>query len=146
MTAVHEVVSGLEFLIATLSSDATLMSMSPGGVARSFVPVQTPLPVCIVAFHTAMDSLTVNGVRVLVRSLYQVKASGPMISATSVWALASQIDIVLGGNQGLRNIAVTSAYVLSLYRQSAIQYDEDASGIQYTHMGGLYNMIIEQMP
>jgi len=145
MTAVHEIVSGIEFLIVTLSNDATLMSLSPGGVARSFVPVQTPLPVCIVAFHSAIDSLTVNGVRVLVKGLYQVKASGPMTSATAVWALASQIDIVLGGNQGLRNIPVTGSWILSVFRENPIQYDEDVSGIQYTSMGGLYRVINEQM-
>jgi hypothetical protein len=145
MTAVHETASGIQFLIGMLSSDSTLMSLSPGGVCRAFALVQAPLPVTIVAFQSGIDTLTANGRRLLVRALYQVKASGPMINASDVFALASQIDVVLGGNQGLRNIAVTGSFILSVFRESSIQYDEDASGIQYTHLGGLYRVISQQM-
>jgi hypothetical protein len=62
-----------------------------------------------------------------------------------VFALASQIDIVLGGNQGLRNIAATGGYVIAVYRESGIQYDENVSGADYTHLGGLYRVTLQQM-
>jgi hypothetical protein len=145
MTAIHETASGLQFLQGLLSSDTTLMSLSPGGVRRGFAPVGTPMPVTIIAFMSGIDTVTANGRRLLVRALYQCRASGPILSTPSVFALASQIDLVLGGNQGLRNIAATGGYVLSCYRESAVQFDDNVSGADYTHMGGLYRVTLQQM-
>ena len=145
MTAVHEISAGFDFIINTLKNDATLVSLCPGDVRRSFAPVGTTLPCVIVSFQSGVDTVTANGMRLLVRALYLVKASGLMISSPSVFALASQIDIVLGGNQGLRNIAVTGGFVMSCYRESAAQYDENITGTSYTHMGGLYRVTSQQM-
>jgi len=145
MSAIHEGQLAIGFLIATLQADSTLMMLAPGGIWRSFAPAGTAYPVCIVAFQGSADTLTANSRRLMVRSLYQVRASGLANDTSNVFSLASRIDIVLGGNQGLRNIGLTSGWILSCYRESTLQFDEDLSGTSFTHLGGIYSVNLQQM-
>lgn len=140
----NEIVLGLDFLFARLSADSTLASLAPGGVWRGMAPDPTVTP--FIAFNMQSpgpDSLTLNAVRLMSRPLYRVLAAGPAKDTVSVVAAANQLDVVLGGVQGLRNIGVPGGYIASCYREMPWQQDEEVNAVLLTNIGGLYRLEIE---
>jgi hypothetical protein len=81
----------------------------------------------------------------MTNALYQVKGVGLLEDPQSVVDLASRIDTVLGGDQGLKNVSIDNGYALSCYRESPLLLpDVDKSGVQFMHLGGLYRVRIQQ--
>ena len=147
MTVVHEVATGYAFLYSTLQADATLATLAPGGIHRSIAPNGTPTPVIIISLQSGIDVVTVAGVRLMTNALYQIKAVGPASDMQSIVNAASQLDIVLGGSQGIRNITVNGGgYVLSCVREIPLAYDDTqlVVGQLWTYLGGMYRIYAEQ--
>jgi hypothetical protein len=144
----HEVVSGFEFITTTLKASSQWVALSLGGVKRGKAPVDATFPLTIIAFQSGIDVIYANAVRSSVDALYQIKAMGPTDpgfgSTQAVFDLAAAIDDAFGGDQGLKHIPVTGGYVLSSYRQSPLQYDDDTAGISYTHIGGLWRIRVQK--
>ncbi len=139
-----ESVLGLQFLSTTLQGDSTLASLAPGGIWRGSADPNEPTPYVVVALQSGTDALTVQGVRPLSHLLFQVKAVGPANNTAAVANAAAQVDILLGGNQGLRNITITNGFVGSCYRDGTLIVDELVAGEKWVHIGGLYRIDISQ--
>lgn len=143
----HEIATGLAFLMSTLQADSTLAALAPGGIFRSIAPTGTQTPVIIIAFQAGTDVITTTGVRLMVNALYQVKAVGPASDMQSIVNASSQVDIVLGGSQGIRNVSVSGGgYVLSCVREGPLAYDDTklVVGQLWSYLGGLYRVYAEQ--
>jgi hypothetical protein len=142
--SVAEAALGINFLFGIFRADSVLVGLSPGGIRQGAAPVGATYPLTIVGFQSGVDVYTTNAKRLLVDALYQVKAVGFQDDPQSVVDLASRIDIALGGNQGLSNISITDGYILSCYREASLFYGDTDAGVQYTHLGGLYRLQIQQ--
>jgi hypothetical protein len=142
----NEAFVGLEFLVGRLKGDAMLASLAPGGVWDSMAPQGTAQPFIIVAYQAGTDTTTnVGVVRLLSLILYQVKAVGPATMATAVAAAAAQADAVLGGKNGLKNIATADGFIAACYREQPLMYPEPqpVNGVLWTNIGGLQRLEIE---
>jgi hypothetical protein len=143
--AIAEAALGLSFLLTTFRADSVLVGLSPGGIRVGAMPVGSSYPGTVIGFQSGTDVIYGNGVRSSVDALYQVKAVGLLEDPQSVVDLASQIDIDLGGDQGLKNIPIPNGYVLACRRESPLLLpDVDKSGVQFMHLGGLYRVRIQQ--
>lgn len=147
MTTVHEISTGYAFLYSTLQADATLATLASGGIHRSIAPNGTATPLIIISFQAGTDVVTTTGVRLMVNALYQVKVVDQASNMSGIVAAANQLDIVLGGSQGIRNVAVSGGgYVLSCVREGPLAYDDTrlVVGQMWTFLGGLYRIYAEQ--
>lgn len=144
MSTTNEIMLGYRFLMAQLAADSTLLSYAPGGVWRQFAPPGTSAPFVVLAHHTGADVVTANGVRLMQTAQYQVRVSGPATVTESIADAADQCDALLGGRQGLRNQSVQGGLILSCFRDTPLQLDELVSGEQWTNIGGLYLLEIQQ--
>lgn len=142
--SVHESVLCLQFLTGILAGDSTLTSLAPGGVWRGFAPAGTADPFVVIAFQSAIDALTITGVRPMSHLLYQAKAVGPAGMTAAIANAAAQIDALLGGKDGLRNQSITGGFIGSCYRDGIILTDNEVAGQNWTAIGGLYRIDIEQ--
>ena len=141
MSAQHEIDMALAFLYATLSTDSTLAGLAPGGVHRSVATDGTMAPYVIFGFQAGSDVSTMNGVRMIVDGTFQIKAVGPANMSVQIAEAAEQIDELFGGEQGLRNQAVTNGWIYAVWRQSPIYVDEPPVNAQvWTSVGGLYRI------
>lgn len=139
----HEVMLGFQFLSSTLGGDSTLAGYAPGGVWRALAPPSSEAPYVIMAFQAGSDIVTMNGVRLIVEATFQAKAVGPASETATIVNAAERIDVLLGGIQGMRDIAVTGGEILSCYRQSPLQVSELVAGELWESIGGLYRLQIE---
>lgn len=143
--SVSEAALGLSFFVTTLEADSTLISLSPGGIRVGAMPLRSSFPGTVIGFQSGTDVIYVNARRSSVDALYQVKAVGRLDDRQSVVDLASQIDIDLGGDQGLKNVFIPNGYIGSCHRESPLLLiDTDKSGVQFMHLGGLYRVRIQQ--
>lgn len=138
----HEVVIALRFLRMILMSDE-VVSITPGGSWPGSVPKDRPAPYAIYGWMSGFDTLTANGVRLLTQPLYQVRASGPASSVDDVALVASVIDDVL---KRTTNTSVDGGLVAASYRESPLQIDQPVDGIPWVSIGGLYRLVIQQIP
>src|SRR5258708_4820040 len=121
----NEAVLGLMFLSAILQGDSTLAALAPGGVWRGDADPGVATPFVVIALQApGTDALTVTGVRPLSHLLFQAKVVGPAKNTQAIADAASQLDALLGGNQGLRNQSVTGGFIGSCYRDGMILLDE----------------------
>lgn len=143
----HEVVIALSWLNTTLTGDATLSSLAPGGVYRALAepidnsgnPIATPYVVFGLQ-SPGNDTLTANAVRLLTNPLYQVKAVGPSSATEAVGLAASEIDDLLKRTAG----SVTGGLVSACFREQPLELDELVNGEQFINIGGLYRLQIQQ--
>lgn len=147
----HESLLGYAFLSSTLSSDTALQGYAPGGVHRGLAPSGAAAPFVIMVHQAGSDSVTMNGFRMLVESLYQVKVVGPASLTTTLALAAARIDRLLGSPPGVPASGavvvngVTEGQVLACYRQAPLALDELVNGEVWSNFGGLYRMLIEQI-
>lgn len=145
--SVHEVQIALSFLYSTLAGDATLASLTPGGIWRGKAPPlddngnTLPTPYVVLGMQSGgNDTLTANAVRVMSKPLYQVHATGQADATQAVANAASEIDTLLKRTSG----AVTGGLTLVCYRESPLEIDEDVNGEMWISIGGLYRLLLQQ--
>jgi hypothetical protein len=143
--SVAEAALGLSFFLTTLRADSVLVSLSPGGFRIGAMPVGSSYPGTVIGFQSGTDVIYTNARRSSVDALYQVKGVGLLDDPQSVVDLASQIDVTLGGDQGLKNVFIPNGYIGSCYMETPLLLiDTDKSGVQFMHLGGLYRVRIQQ--
>lgn len=142
----NESILAFQFFDSKLATDATLLSYAPGGLRRGIAPAGTLSPFTAMLMQSPnQDTLTLNAYRVLVRPLYQVVAvgidsPGPLSQIIQITNAASQIDELLGGKDGLRNIAIPGGFVSACYRESTIATTVEEQGQTWFISGGLYRL------
>jgi len=143
--SVNEAALGLQFLFGILSADSTLSGYAPGGGFRYLAPDGTATPFWIVGVQSpGQDSLTQQAVRLIANPLYLIKVSGPASEMQAIVNAASQIDVLLGGKQGLRNQSIANGFIAACWRESPHLVDELVNGVVWSQVGGLWRMQIEQ--
>lgn len=144
--SVHETVISLAWLVAELEADTTFMGLTPGGIHRALAPAtddsgnQIATPYAILAFQSGLDTLTVNAYRVITQPLFQAKAVGPASNTAAIAASAARMDDLIKRASG----TVTGGIVLSCFREQLLMVDELVSNAQWTNIGGLYRLLIQQ--
>lgn len=138
--SVHEAFIAIDFLNTTLSGDASLSSLAPGGVWRGVAPPNTPTPFVVFSNQSAVDVITANGLRLMTDQLFQVKAVGPIDQTEQISQAASAIDDLLKKTSG----TAIGGYVLDCHRESILQLDEMIAGDLWTNIGGLYRLQAQQ--
>lgn len=141
--SVHEVVIALSFLHITLTGDVNLTSAAPGGCWPDEVPANKSAPYVIYGFMSGVDTLTANAVRLLTQPLYQVRASGPASAIDLVAAAATYVDDLL---KRQTNISVPGGLVAGCYRESPLHIPGTIDGVKWVSIGGLYRMVLQQVP
>lgn len=142
----NEDVLAFQFFDIRLATDATLLSYAPGGLRRGIAPAGTLSPFTAMLMQSPnQDTLTITAYRVLVRPLFQIVAvgidsPGPLSQIQQITNAASQIDELLGGKDGLRNIAIPGGFVNACYRESTIATTSEEQGVTWLLMGGLYRI------
>jgi hypothetical protein len=140
--SVHESYIGFLWLESVLGGDSTLAGYAPGGVWRGEAPPNTPTPFVVMAQQAGVDTNTINAFRLLVEMLYQVKAVGPASSTATIASAASRIDALIGKPPTSGSVA--GGYVGASFRESPLMIDEIVNGEQWTTIGGLYRLEIQQ--
>ena len=147
----NEVMLGFAWLATTLSGDSALMSNAPGGVWRGLAKPATATPFIVMTHQGGGDTTTAQGVRLLTIPTYLLKVVGPVEDVPAIAAAALRLDQLLGGTiagpaSGPIMIGgVQVGYVSSCERQSPLVLDELVNGSQWTNVGGLYRMEIQQV-
>lgn len=150
MSSGHEALLGLAFIQATLATDASIIANAPGGVWRSLAPPGTVPPFVVMSYHAGSDVITMNGFRMIVEAIFQVKCAGPSSMTATIAAAAERFDVLLGGPPGKPASGpvvingVTVGQVLACWREQPLVLDELVDGELWTNAGGLYKMQIEQ--
>src|SRR5437879_314249 len=116
----HEIDAGFQWIYATLSGDGTLSGYAPGGVFRSLAPPGTVTPYIIMAYQGGSDVVTMNGVRLIVDAVFQVKAVGPANTTANIASAAERIDQLIGSPPTAGTTPDGLGAILSSYRQSPI--------------------------
>ena len=124
-----------------LKTNAAFDTISPGLSQRvfgHFAPPGTPYPFII--FQTASPPRDVRGVgviRVMVDTLYIVKAVAQVDSWVALAPVARQIDVSMTAPSVS---AVADGFVLASVREEQFSLVEVDDGKQYRHLGGQYKI------
>jgi len=110
------------------------------GVFQGFAAQGTVAPYVLIVQQAAPDALTMQGVRLFTRLLMQIKMIGPSSNYAALVTGAGRIDTLF---KDKRNVALSQGGVLSCYRQESLAYDEISSGVQFSHLGGLYHIDLQ---
>lgn len=137
-----EVNLGFQWLESTLSNDATLKSLAPGGVWRALAPPGTATPFVVFGLQSGSDVVTMNGYRVMDDLLYMVKVAGPASNTSAIAQAAERVDQLIGSPP--TSGTVTGGAILASYGQTPLFIDEIVNGELWTNAGRLYRLIIEQ--
>jgi len=130
--------SGIAGLIySRLSSDPTIQSVCGSRIYEGVSPENTQFPFIRMQEQGSHDVLGVGGVRILVPSLWLVRAITRGESFTPIQSVADAIDTQL---QGRYNVINGSVYNLGGQRSSPFRLTEVDNGVQYRHLGGLYRL------
>lgn len=139
--SVHESVSMIRWIIATLTASPSFGSVCPGGIWQGAAPTGTVTPFVVVSYLDGQDTLTMNAVRILNRSEVQVKAVGPANNSDAVASAASFIDDLLKRASGTS----TGTIIHCCYREATINYPEVLpDGARWWHLGGKYRLEVQQ--
>lgn len=142
-----EVMLGYAWLSSTLSGNSTLMSQVTT-IRRAYAPPETVPPWIILAHQSGIDVVTANAFRLMTSLLYQVKVVGPARLTAALASVAAQFDTLIGSPPTSGDIvmnSVTVGRVLACWRESPLQLDELVDGEQWTNVGGLYRLQLEQV-
>lgn len=137
--------AGFEWLKATLTADTgsggfmTLIS----GLFRDLAPAGQLTPYSIMQAQSApKDVLTSDVYRIFSDGLFVVKVIGKTDSdyATQIAAYA-RAHTLLARTSGSAPIA--GADILSCYRENEVAYSESVDGVLFSHLGGVYRLLIQ---
>jgi Protein of unknown function (DUF3168) len=128
-----------------LRNDSALMAAATGGVYLNLAPVDTVAPYVLFGRQGGTDVMTVNGVRLFVHILLQIKAvgpSGPGGSFAVLETIANRIDALF---KDRRNITLSGGGLLACYREQELEYpDPDVlTGQPWAHLGGVYHLELQ---
>lgn len=137
-----EAAIGFTWLYSTLSGDSQLTSLVPGGIWRGLAPPESQTPYIVMSLQSGLDSITVNGFRMLTECTFLLKVIGPASETTTIMSAADRLDALIGSPP--TSGTTSNGAVLSSYRQSPVVLDSIVNGETWTDAGGLYRLLIEK--
>ena len=148
MSSGNEVARGNQWVHTTLANDSTLATLAPGGVWRNIAPeydpnnatATLPTPFIVFGWQGGVDTNTATAQRLISRNLWRIEAIGPTEHYAAIAQAADRIDALVSL---VRNSTGSDYYMLACYRESPLDRDEMVDGIQWSHVGGLYRLILQ---
>ncbi len=137
----HEVMTAFEYIYTTLSGDATLTSLAPGGVWRTLAPDGTASPFTTMAFQSGIDTMIVNAARIFSQPLLMIKTTGLASNTAAVEQAAARVDVLLQRTSG----QTSDSLILVCYRESPWQQDELVNADLWVSIGGLYRLYVQDV-
>lgn len=136
-----EMAAAREWLFSTLTADATLIALLPGGATAGVnhrrAAQGTAYPIVIYQFMSGVDYAAVGAYRIWTNMVWLVKAVGASADAATIDAIAARIDTLLQRGSG----TPASGVVASCVRESVVDYVDDVAGsVPYSHLGGNYRI------
>lgn len=135
-----EVLTGIKWVVATLTGDATLAAMAK--VYSDMAPPGAAFPYIIVASTSPRDYNTFNATRVLVSDVVMVKAVALGRSYDPLEPIVDRIDLLLHRKAGP---VAGGGSVVSCAGLEPIMYPEfdEVAGTPYRHLGRSYEINIQ---
>lgn len=129
-----------EWIYATLKANGTLCADVGGTVSpriyHDVIPQSAALPAVVYQIMASRDENAVGG-RGLTVQQWQVKAVGQGPSYSALRNITDQIDASLNYKFGT---ATTAGVVVGCSRSEEVMYGESGNGIEYRHLGGIYQI------
>jgi hypothetical protein len=141
-----EAVTVARWVYATLSGDPTLQGLlgGPQGAAQRVVEGTYTGTADLWITFTVLDPIDVKGVgmvQIMSVTQVQVKAVAKSTSFASVIPAYQRAHELLEGR--LNQEPAQGGLILTAQRVSGIKYPERTSGIEYRHLGGLYETLTQ---
>jgi len=127
-----------QWLVARLKGDATLNTAVGGRVFRFVAPAGTAFPYVLYNYSGGHDVIGVGPARVMVDTVYTVKAVSQACSPAALQPIVDRIDAILHGSTG--GVAGADGLVLAAVRETPLAYVEVADGMQYQHVGASFRI------
>lgn len=126
-----------EWLHDTLTADAALTALVAGRIYADLAPQTARWPAVVFNEQAPVDTLGVDGARLLTSGTWQVK----VITDEPSWQglgrqAADRVDDLLHGASGTAG-GVT---VGTCHREQTVRFVEAVEGKQFRHLGGLYRI------
>lgn len=128
-----------QVIYSTLSADATLTALAPGGVWRGVAPTGTT-GVYVIFNNMGESDVYALKQRAFTESDYQVKAIAPGESALPAWQAAERIEALLTD----KALVMPAGTLLACRRNSVVSMTETDGGEQYQHAGGIYRLTVQE--
>jgi hypothetical protein len=128
-----------EWLYETLSEDVTLSGLVTGGVHEDPAPQGSAFPFLVFSLISALDVQVHNAMRIMVDSLWLVKAVDQNGSFSRTRTIMNRVDEILhraSGNLG-------DAFIYSCVREESIRMTEVDDGKPYRHLGAQYRVHVQ---
>lgn len=129
--------SVFDWLYDTLSANGAIATVVGGRIYRNVAPAGATFPYIVMQYVSGTDVYAMGGVRVVSSVVVIVKAVGPVSQYAALASLADAIDAAISG-------AVNGRSVLSCLRLTALDYEEEYSGVRYHHIGGQYSLVVQE--
>lgn len=125
---------------AGLTGPGTSISVAQRARVWSDVaPQNVPFPYIITGQQSAVDVVATGPYRVMVSCLYLVKAiTGGQYYSAAIQQIANQIDALLQATKA--DSVPGGGRIISCVRQRPFRLPEITNGIQYRHLGGIYEI------
>jgi hypothetical protein len=130
------------FIYGKLTSDFLLMVLCGGRIYNTIILKDTPYPCIVFQWQGSHDVMTVGDARIMVDSVYVVKAVHRTALFSEVKPIFDRADLVLHGASG----SVESGVVYSCVREQMLQLVEQDGDVQYRHYGGVYRIRAKGVP
>lgn len=126
-----------QWLHATLTADGTLAALVADRVYADLAPQTARWPAVVFNEQAPVDTLGIDGARILTSVLFQVK----VITDEPSWQglgrqAADRVDDLLHGASGTAG----GVAVGTCHREQIFRFVEVTEGKQYRHLGGLYRI------
>lgn len=131
-----------KWLYTTLSGDATLMSLAPGGVFDVIAPKGTAYPFVQFQFQAGTDLMVIGGYRVLVNSVWMVAVIAQTEELGDVFPAGDRIDALLHRQSGT---VTGEGLILSCVRERPVNPPPwPENGLVYRRYGGDYRIQVQE--
>jgi hypothetical protein len=138
---INEITYADAWLQSTLTGDATLMGLLPGGVHSELIPEAATLPA--LRFHiqaTGGDVMSFNSYRIWVRPLYLIAVVHRTKTYNDIRPAADRLDTLLHKVTG----QLSPVLILTCYREDTFRMPEIDGDNHYRHLGGLYRLLVQE--
>lgn len=140
-TWVYELLSTDAALAAAIGVDLDHMEDQIGeAVAPSDSDPTKPWVVWTI--QDSMDVKVVGNIQVMARTRFQVRCTVRGNSYNPLIPVYQRVHTLLEGAT-FQELAQDDGFVLTCQRVSGVQFPEDDQGVQYRHLGGLYESFIQ---
>lgn len=135
MPTTTESALALTWMESTLSGDATLQGLAPGGVLQTFALPGTTAPYTLVKYVSGNDHVIFGGGRAYSEMRFHAFVTGPFSALSTIQSAAARIDTLL---TVATQTAVTGGTIIASFRDQPINQDEYVDGQKWSSIGGEY--------